>query len=103
MNDAELLQAIDSIVSKRVESAVAPLLETVDNLGNEVARLCIVLEGKVIPRMDSLADGFVGLAERNPKIDRMDTRLENIETKVDVIKAVVTSHSEEINDLRIAK
>ena len=150
MNDTELLQAIDSIVSKRVQESVQEAIKPLevridsmekstnarfdamekstnarfdamdsrfdaidirmdsmdtrmDSMETSILKTQMTIEGEISNKLNALADGFAGLAERNPKIDRMGSDIVDIKGDVSVIKAVVTSHSEEINDLRIAK
>lgn len=92
-------------VEKELESALTLILNKLDTLQDDVSevkqrttKIEFTIETDIKPRVQLLAEGFQGYAERVPLMDRMAEDLETVKEDVSIIKDVVTSHSRELQD-----
>ena len=92
----ELLLAIESIVKREV----TPLVD-------ELRKINIRLDTEITDRLDSLADGFLGLNEKrresDARLDQVDGRLDRIETDAVTIKSAVSRNDRDIAALKRAQ
>lgn len=83
---------------EKLSDRVDGISDRVEEVNDKAARALVILEADVKPKVQLLAEGFQGYAERVPLMDRMAENLETVKEDVSIIKDVVTSHSQELQD-----
>lgn len=87
--DSELLLAISEMLDKKLQSELQPIQ-------NDIRDIKLIIEHTLSPQIRLLAENYVPAAQ---KYERAISRLESMEADIDVIKKVVTDHSEKIQKL----
>lgn len=85
MTDSELLLAISGIL----DSKLKPIEQRLDKI--EVS-----IESEIKPNIQLLAENYVPAAK---KYETESEKIESIETDVNILKKVVTEHSEKLQQL----
>lgn len=87
--DSELLLAISDMLDKKLQSELQPIQ-------NDIRDIKLIIEHTLSSQIQLLAENYVPAAQ---KYERAISRLESMEADIDVIKKVVTDHSEKIQKL----
>ena len=82
----------------RLEDHVARIDKRLDNLEQRVTKTEVLLENRVLPQLQLLAEGHTALADR---LDQMDERYAKKED-VEVLRLSVQHHTEEIRTIKEA-
>lgn len=90
---------------KRLETRVEQLTEEqkrtnvrLDALEQRATKTEVILENRVMPQLQLLAEGHTALAERLDRMDETYARKEDVE----VLKLAVRHHTEEIREIKTA-
>lgn len=81
-----------------LEDHVARIDKRLDNLEQRVTKTEVLLENRVLPQLQLLAEGHTALADR---LDQMDERYAKKED-VEVLRLAVQHHTEEIRTIKEA-
>ena len=72
-NEEKILDILASM-SLRLDT-----MATKDDLANEISKINIRIETEIIPRLDSLAEGFAGIVETHVPREEFDALEERVE------------------------
>ncbi|HWR24485.1 MAG TPA: hypothetical protein VN366_13485 [Feifaniaceae bacterium] len=86
-----------------ITSDIVGIKDRLDHVEQNVQRNTLTLENGVAVKIQLLAGGFHGYADRVPLPDRMADDLESVRLDTDIIKVTVTKHSYDIDKLRKVK
>ncbi len=89
MTENELLLAISDMLDKKLQSRLEPIQ-------NDIRDIKLTIENTLRPQISLLAENYVPAAQ---KYENTISRLESVEADVDIIKKVVSDHSEKIQKL----
>lgn len=88
---------------KEILTALSEQMAILIAESKEQRKFRLKVEGKVIPQIDLLADGFKGYSDRVPAFDKMTSDIDTMKTDIDVIKTVVKQHSNDIIKLKVVE
>lgn len=88
MTDNELLLAL--------RSELQPIKEQLKNIQNDISDFKIYVENEIEPKIQLLAENYVPAAKR---YERTTPEIEDIKRDIDILKKVVTEHSEKLQKI----
>ena len=98
METKELLEAIGKMMDEKLDNRLKPIQEDLSQLSNRMTRVEVLLEHDLPKQIQTLAEGHNVILERIPEADEIDT----LRNRVRTLERVVTSHSQEIDELKQA-
>ncbi len=96
MTDNELLLAISNLLDKKLKAEMEPINSKIDKILAEQARINIIIENELRSDIKLLAENYLPSAER---YEKETAKIEAIQNDVDIMKKVVTEHSEKIQKI----
>ena len=87
---------------EKILSSLAQHEQRLNSLSDEVAKINIILENKIQPTLQLLAEGQSAILE---KLDHLapKSRVEQLEEEVSFLKEVIRMHTAQINELKKAQ
>lgn len=78
-------------ISDLLDAKLEPIETKVDKLANKVTNIELTLENEIRPNIQLLAENYVPAAKR---YEKASDQIESMQADIDVLKKVVTGHSE---------
>lgn len=91
----ETIQTMDKRFEK-LESDVAGMKDDIKELRTDVTGIKLDIENEIKPNIQLLAENYVPAAKR---YEAESDKIENLESDVDILKKVVSEHSEKLQQL----
>lgn len=96
MTDNELLLAISDMLDSKLDSRLKPIENRLDRIENKVTNIELTLENDIRPRLNTIESCYSDTYNRyKDYADKMDAAFADIE----LLKKVVTEHSEKLQKL----
>lgn len=89
MTDSELLPALSDMMDKKLDAKLKPL-------ENDIRNIKLDMENIMKPQLHLLTENYVPAAKR---FQDASTQIEAIQSDVDLLKKVVTEHSEKLQKI----
>lgn len=103
MTDGELLLAISDMFDKKLKSELQPIKVDIQIIKEEQARIKeeqtrinLMIENEIRPDIKLLSENYLPSAKR---YEKSTAKLEAIQSDVDILKKVVSEHSERFQKL----
>lgn len=90
------LLAISQLLDTKLDSRLKPLELDIKELKADVTNIKLDIENVVKPNIQLLAENYVPAAKR---YETESGKIEKLESDVDILKKVVTEHSEKLQQL----
>lgn len=90
MTDNELLLAISHIVQTQIE----PLKHDIKDLKNDIRDIKMTIENDIRPRLQNIESCYTDTYKR---YSSGANQIESMQSDIDLLKKVVTEHSEKLN------
>lgn len=89
MSDNELLLALSNLLDKKLKAELQPIK-------SEQARINMIIENEIRNDIKLLTESYLPSAKR---YEKASTKIEVMQTDIDVMKKVITEHSEKLQQL----
>jgi len=89
MSDNELLLALSNLLDKKLKAELQPIK-------SEQARINMIIENEIRNDIKLLTENYLPSAKR---YEKATTKIEVMQTDIDVMKKVITEHSEKLQQL----
>lgn len=89
MTDNELLLALSDMLDKKLDAKLQPL-------ENDIRNIKLDMENIIKPHLNLLTENYVPAAKR---FQDASTQIEAIQSDVDLLKKVITAHSEKLQKI----
>lgn len=103
MTDNELLLAISNIMDKkirplekRMDSLEKTIVDTKNELKNDIRRIDITVENNIQKSIDILSENYLPAAKR---FEKTSDTIEAMQADIDTLKKVVIEHSEKLQKI----
>ena len=87
----------------RLEDRIDKIEDRMDRIEDRVIKIETTQENVTNKNIQLLAEGFENNIKKLEHLENVPEKIENMQSDIDIIKKVVTSHSVEINKLAKAK
>ena len=96
MTDNELLLAISDMMDKNLKSELQPIKNRLDRIENNVTNISLKLENEVQPQLDTITSCYSDTYNRyKDYADRMEAVFDDVE----LLKKVVSEHSQKLQNI----
>ncbi len=110
MDEKQLLSAISDLMDSKLKQVLEPINqklerieERVTKVEEHVTKIEVVQENVTNKNIQLLFETQHEMADKYRKLDRMEMTLNSVKADAEVIKDVVTEHSQSIRELKVAR
>ncbi len=97
MSDNELLLAISDMMDKKLKATLQPIENRLDRIENKVTNISLTLENDIRPRLNTIESCYTDTYNRyKDYAEKMDAAF----TDIEIMKKVITEHSEALQKLQ---
>ena len=96
MTDNELLLAISDMMDKKLKSELQPIKNRLDRIENNATNISLKLENEIQPQLDTITSCYSDTYNRYK--DYVD-RMEGVFDDVELLKKVVSEHSQKLQNI----
>lgn len=93
MTNNELLLAMSEMLDTKLKAELQPIKKEIDSIKTEQTRINIIIENEMRSDIKLLAENYMPSAKR---YESSVTKIESMQTDIDIIKKVVQEHSEKL-------
>ncbi len=93
MSDNELLLALSDMMDKKLSAQLEPMKKDINDVKNDVQKINVILENEIKSDIKLLAENYLPSATR---YEKANTEYEAMKSDIELLKKVVTEHSEKL-------
>lgn len=110
MDEKQLLSALSDLMDSKLKTALEPIRQDISGIQQDlsevkerVTKIEVVQENITNRNIQLLFEGQQGINSKFQKLDRMEMTLNDVKSDTEVVKSVVTQHSQSIRELKEAR
>ncbi len=88
MDNQELLQALESMMDKKLNESLTPIKSELENINKRMTRIEVTLENDIVKELNLLGEGQQVVIEKFHQLDKLTEKVEDIQNTVEVLKAI---------------